>query len=370
MVEAEVAGIGAAKIADEIIDADEGNPLPTIAEQPPTSSTNDFVLPVEQLVLEVDPVVAEVVNVNNEPSSVVEVGPLSAAVTNELKSSEEQFVVGAAPVDAEALTVAEENEVPEEIKPLQSLADEAILTGSNKVDMIGVQEPALVSDKEKVPMTEPVPLATAVVAGTANEATPLDINAESLNGSESEGGDLLVKQTDPLSESVATVQEVPKTAEKVVEIGVDPEPVIADRSLLSGTNEMARQVTQPVPPLEETAETMSAPDVKVPVTPQPKQKPVVVVDAFTRITTPLGEVLVPNEKSVMHQWIAASHNLQVKGYVSFGDEVVILCPDGTMLRKGEDWNVTNAGYRYRFRIEKILKDRVSIRANGRESIES
>lgn len=95
---------------------------------------------------------------------------------------------------------------------------------------------------------------------------------------------------------------------------------------------------------------------------------VVEKEPFLRITTHLGVVLVPNDESEMHEWIAAAQSLRMKGYVSLGDQVVLLRNDGSMLRKGEDWTLAYMGYTYHFRIHTIMKGRVSMRANGREAM--
>jgi hypothetical protein len=91
-------------------------------------------------------------------------------------------------------------------------------------------------------------------------------------------------------------------------------------------------------------------------------------DPFVRITTHLGVVLVPNNEDEMAEWIAAAQNLELKGYVSLGTEVVVLRNDGTMLRKGEIWSIEYRGFRFNFLIDTIMKDKVSMRAKGREPV--
>ncbi len=88
-------------------------------------------------------------------------------------------------------------------------------------------------------------------------------------------------------------------------------------------------------------------------------------DPFIKITTHLGVVLVPNDDAEMHEWIAAAQSLEIKGYVSLGNEVVILRPDGVMMRKGEIWELARSGYTYHFAIDRIMKNRVSLKADGR-----
>ena len=79
-------------------------------------------------------------------------------------------------------------------------------------------------------------------------------------------------------------------------------------------------------------------------------------------------MLVPNDEAEMYEWVAATYNLRIKGYVSLGDEVVILREDGSMLRRMDAWSVEKGNYIYCFSIEHILKGRVTLRAAGREPV--
>ncbi|VGO12891.1 hypothetical protein PDESU_01445 [Pontiella desulfatans] len=87
-------------------------------------------------------------------------------------------------------------------------------------------------------------------------------------------------------------------------------------------------------------------------------------DPFVKVTTHLGVVLVPNDDSVMHEWIAAAHKLQLKGFVSLAGEVVILRNDGSMLRKGETWDLDMSGNTYTFQIDDVMQGKASMRAYG------
>jgi hypothetical protein len=91
-------------------------------------------------------------------------------------------------------------------------------------------------------------------------------------------------------------------------------------------------------------------------------------EPFVHITTPLGVASVPSDPALIDEWISASHSLQMRGFVSLGNEVVILRNDGEMLRNGDVWHVEHKGYSYRFGIDKIMKDKVSLQGKSREAV--
>lgn len=172
---------------------------------------------------------------------------------------------------------------------------------------------------------------------------------------------------EPLIQSSAPVQ--PKVEQRIV--------------VVTNVVEVAAPTPEPIAPIQPHPPTTKPPELNPPsvakppsrapvapspISPAPEPGPKPKTDPMLRITTHLGAVLVPNDDATMHEWIAAAHSLQVKGFVSLGTEVVILREDGSMLRKGEDWILEKGGYSYRFRIDSIAEGRVSMRANGRDEL--
>ncbi len=90
---------------------------------------------------------------------------------------------------------------------------------------------------------------------------------------------------------------------------------------------------------------------------------------FMQLSTHLGLVTIPNDPLEVRDWIAVAHTLNIAGYVSLGDEIVILRNDGEMLRNSDVWSLDSQGYTYHFRIEKIEEGKVELTAEGRELIE-
>ncbi|HEY5654119.1 MAG TPA: hypothetical protein VIR63_07120 [Pontiella sp.] len=88
-------------------------------------------------------------------------------------------------------------------------------------------------------------------------------------------------------------------------------------------------------------------------------------DPFIQVSTDLGIITVPNEEDVMHEWIAAAQSLKVKGFVSLGEEIVILNEQNEMLKRGQVWDVKSGEYTYHFRIDKIIHGKVSLSSDGR-----
>lgn len=104
--------------------------------------------------------------------------------------------------------------------------------------------------------------------------------------------------------------------------------------------------------------------------PAPVPEPLPEPDPFVMISTHLGQVYVPDEEELIHEWIAAANTLQIRGYVALGDEIVILKMDGTLLRKDQEWLHDLKGYTYHFKLERIQRNRVIMRAYEREKINS
>ena len=172
---------------------------------------------------------------------------------------------------------------------------------------------------------------------------PPDVPAESVatnRSSEvvSEAGTMVVSNT-------AAVEVVEHAAEELGPVVETPVPV-------------ADPPVPPEEPVEPPAE--KVPPVK-PIEPEAPK--------FIRISMHLGVAYVPSDEKVMHEWVAATQELKMKGFVSLGDEVVILRADGGVLKKGEVWAVDYAGYSYRFAVESIAQNRVSMRAAGREELQ-
>lgn len=91
-------------------------------------------------------------------------------------------------------------------------------------------------------------------------------------------------------------------------------------------------------------------------------------EPFIPIKINFGVVLLPKDEPDSYAWIIATQKLRMQGYVSLGDEVVILREDGAMLRRKDLWTVDAGDYTYSFIVEEILENRVSLRAAGRELI--
>ncbi len=101
---------------------------------------------------------------------------------------------------------------------------------------------------------------------------------------------------------------------------------------------------------------------------EPEPEAVPQPDPFIRITTPLGIAIVPSDPLLVSEWIAAAHMLQMKGFVSLGNELVILRNDGEMLRNGDLWSVEHVGQAFSFRIDTIAKGKVVLTGEYRESV--
>jgi len=162
-----------------------------------------------------------------------------------------------------------------------------------------------------------------------------------------DGGEPMARPSRPVQTKVVVVTNV-------VEVAATPEAAV----------QVQPHPPSSEPPKDKKPHTVAKPPSKPPPKKAIKPKPA----PFVRITTHLGAVLVPNNEATMHEWIAAAHSLQVKGFVSLGSEVVILCEDGSRLQKGEDWLLEKGGYSYRFQIDSIAEGRVSMRANGRDEL--
>ena len=128
--------------------------------------------------------------------------------------------------------------------------------------------------------------------------------------------------------------------------------------------EMVAAETQPAE--QRVVESAPVPDAHP--EPEPVPEPLPEPAPFIVISTHLGRVYVPDQEELMHEWIAAANALKIRGYVALGDEIVILKMEGTFLRKDQEWLHDMKGYTYHFKLESIQKNRVSMRAAGREKI--
>lgn len=97
---------------------------------------------------------------------------------------------------------------------------------------------------------------------------------------------------------------------------------------------------------------------------------VVSEETHVPITAQLGIVHVPSKEDTLPEWISTVHSLRVNGYVSLGDETVILLDNGTMYHNGDIWQTEHRGHQYRFSIDKVLKNKVHLTGIDRTSITS
>lgn len=88
-------------------------------------------------------------------------------------------------------------------------------------------------------------------------------------------------------------------------------------------------------------------------------------DPYIPISTAMGVVLVPNDGTSVDEWIVAANKLNIRGFVSVDDEVVILSTTGEMIRKGEQWSVDFQKFTYAFDITNIDNERVHMKAKER-----